>query len=522
MNNSLAARTLDRASSAMRKETVACLPEIVKLMRTLSRNSSSVSVPELAEVIQKDPVIFTKVLSAANTLGYNPGRVPVTTVDQAIHVIGYERIRSLAMSLLLVEQTARNQGADEQREVAVLALTAGCICQAAAENRSLINPDEAFVCASLRSFGRIIMVTCMIDDYRAAQQLAEAQPGDEAFRATFGLTPLELGHQLLLAAELPDEILATMRALPAEVLAKLDTKPSDQMLALTDFAAQLADLALAPQLTAEAFAQQSKALATRYAHLLPDLAAEILPLVTNATQHLNHFISTLHIKSLPPRMLTRLRHRSESRDPATSGQPLPMKRTTSTPVPASAPAPASTAEVSDAAANEAAAAFCWQTEIDRLAALARSGRGSRAALLTAIVDSVHRGFAAPEILLFSKSPGESAFELTHGRGQSFASLGRRARLRSADRTVFGVCLTRGENVVIHRAVDPKIIPYLPDWLRAEASLSSFVLLPLISDGQPDGLVLAGWPTARQVVIAPAQAQLIRSLLAACGSNRNAA
>jgi len=74
----------------MRKEAVACLPEIVKLMRTLSRNSSEVSVPELAEVIQKDPIIFSKVLAAANTLGYNPGRVSVTTVDQAVHIIGYE------------------------------------------------------------------------------------------------------------------------------------------------------------------------------------------------------------------------------------------------------------------------------------------------------------------------------------------------------------------------------------------------------------------------------------------------
>src|SRR5206468_194048 len=127
----------------------------------------------------------------------------------------------------------------------------------------------------------------------------------------------------------------------------------------------------------------------------------------------------------------------------TSGQPLPTKQVMPTPTATVTPTP--TPEASDAAANEAAAAFCWQNEIDRLATLARSGRGSRAALLTAIVDSVHRGFAAPEILLFSKSPGDSAFELTHGRGQSFASLGRRARLRSTDRTVFGVCLTRGEN-----------------------------------------------------------------------------
>ena len=212
------------------------------------------------------------------------------------------------------------------------------------------------------------------------------------------------------------------------------------------------------------------------------------------------------------------------RDPA-SVNPIPLKPVTTVTSNGSQTAnpltPPSNA-VPGAAANETAAAFNWQNEIDRLAALARSGPGSRGKLLAAIVDSVQRGFAAPECLLFSKAPGSAIFELTHGRGASFVSLGQRARLRSSDRTVFGVCLTRGENVVIHRADEPKIVPYLPDWLRAERSLSSFVLLPLTAEGETDGVVLAGWPTSRQVVIAPEQAKLIRSLLAACVSARAAA
>ena len=514
----------------MRKEAVACLPEIVKLMRTLSHNSSRVSVPELAEVIQQDPVIFSKVLAAANTLGYNPGRVPVTTVGQAIHIIGYERIRTLAISLLLVEQTSRSQGAEEQREVAALALTAGCIAQAAAESRVMINADEAFVCASLRNFGRIIMVTCMLDDYRAAQELAESS-GDDGFRKTFGLTPLELGHQLLLAAELPEEILVTMKALPPEALAALNATPSAQMLALTDFSAHLADLLLTSSSNAAEFAVQSKALANRYIHLLPDLTSEIMPLIEAATEQLNHFITALKIKSLPPRTLTRLRQRGKSIDPVASlrliaVKPSPKPERAPETVATAAPSPASAtpalAPAASAAESQAAADFCWQAEIDRLAALASSGRGSRTALLAAMVDSVHRGFAAPECLLFSRARGASAYELTHGRGRSFASLGSRAIIRSTDRTVFGVCLTRGENVVIHQTADPKIVPYLPDWLRRESSLCSFVLLPLTTDGQTDGVILAGWVTARQVVIAPEQARLIRSLLAALGATQTAA
>ena len=101
MSSTLAERTLQRATAALRSGPVACLPEIVKLLGTLSANSVEVSVTELADVIQKDPVILSKVIGAANTYGYNPTGVPVTTVTQAVHVIGYERIRTLAMSLVV-------------------------------------------------------------------------------------------------------------------------------------------------------------------------------------------------------------------------------------------------------------------------------------------------------------------------------------------------------------------------------------------------------------------------------------
>src|SRR5262245_34830607 len=132
MDAALAARTLDRAASALQTARVACLPEIVKLLRTLSGKSDEVSVSELAEIIQNDAVVMSKVIGAANTLGYNPNAVPVNSVIQAIHVIGYERIRSLAMSLMLAEQASRGQSAEEQREVAAQALIAGCIAQSMA------------------------------------------------------------------------------------------------------------------------------------------------------------------------------------------------------------------------------------------------------------------------------------------------------------------------------------------------------------------------------------------------------
>ncbi len=464
-------------------------------MRTLSGNSSVVSVGELAEVIQKDPVILSKVIGAANTFGYNPGAVPVTNVAQAIHVIGYERIRSLAMSLMLLEQTSRTRSLDEQREAAALALTAGCIAQSAAQSRLLLDPEQAFVCAALRNFGRIVMVTAMADDFHAAQELADSgDTEDEAFRRTFGLTPLELSHQLLKAADLPEEILVTLRDLPPSALAVLDASPSAQMLALTSFAGKLAALALSPELTAADFARQARAIAETFSRQLPALANEIMPLMETAATQLDHFRRTFRLRSLPAESLARIKLRGAGIDPVDS-------------VPSAAALPH---------AGEGGAGFTWESEIERLQALSGNPSRSRETLLLAVLDSVRRGFAAPECLLFSQPTPDADFRLAHGHGPLFKQLRSHPRVRAHDRNVFGVCLSRRENVVIHHAADPKITPYLPEWMREPLLLGAFALLPIVDEQHASGVILVGWRESRQITITTEHVRLIRRLLAIVG------
>src|SRR5690606_27436759 len=139
--------------------------------------------------------------------------------------------------------------------------------------------------------------------------------------------------------------------------------------------------------------------------------------------------------------------------------------------------------------------FSWLVEIDRMAALAANPGIARHQFLAAVVDAISRGLDAPECLLFSSPAGVAELRLTHGSGSCFDALKGRAAVRPDERTVFGVCVTRGENILIHRSADPKIAPYLPLWLPAREQLGAFVLLPLGGGGQNQGLILAGWAEA---------------------------
>ena len=146
---------------------------------------------------------------------------------------------------MLAEQVSRTHTPEVQREYAAQSLMAGCIAQRLAMSR-VLDKQQAFICASLRTFGQIVLSSCMAEEFHRLRKEAGGEPTDDAYREVFGLTPLELGHQLLDAAKLPEEILGTLKAIPPEAFEVLEQTPQDQMRALTEFAGELSALGRRP------------------------------------------------------------------------------------------------------------------------------------------------------------------------------------------------------------------------------------------------------------------------------------
>ena len=527
-DSTLAAQTMDRARSAMQSTRIASLPEVVKLLRSLTGNSQQVSVIELAEVIQADPLVLAKVVGAANMFAYNPNGVEVTSVTQAIHVIGYERIRTLAMSLMLAEQVSRTQSPDAQREYAAQSLMAGCIAQTLASGRALLDKQQAFICASLRNFGQIVLTSCMAEEFLQLRKAAGGEPDDAGYRRAFGMTPLELGHQLLDAANLPEEILATLRTIPPAAFAVLERKPEDQLRALTAFAGELAALTLDPRSDPADFAAKSEALARRYEHVLPQLHEEIHHLMDSATVQMDQIVRTFRVKSLPLRVMNRLSKCRKAVDP---NRPVPVVPPAAPPVagPLMVTPPAqvgSTLPVLTALMEAppppvktpppALPVHDWSGSLDQLTGLMRQPGMSRAAMHDALLESVRAGMGAKDCLLFSAEPGSKAFPLIRGLGELYGRLQPVApvpAIASGERTVLGVCLARNENIIIHHAREEKIQLYLPAWLKGHAELGAFVLLPLSDGIRVGGVVVVGWAETRQIVLAPECVRTVRTMLA---------
>lgn len=552
---------MDRARAALQNGKGAGLPELLKIIETISTNLGEVTIQELADLIEKDAAVLARIMHIANTIVHNPGFTPLSSLTHAIHQIGFARVRSLTLSIMLIENAgARNP--PEQREAAAQALCAGLVAQGCAKKFGYVDPEIAFACAALRNFGQILLPAVSLDHYREALKRLRDKPEDLAYRGMFGLTPLELSRRILAGARLPEEFMRALRDMTPEAMGGTATLPETRLLAVSDFGSRIASLALDGSAGSERFGDETRAMARRFNRVIPGAIDYIPDALEHADSRLAGFLRADGISALPTVSLNRIRARVQHVPPDTveitpaapdagpqilasaadaAVAPAPAPITEAAEIEPAIPATAEAAAADPASPETTAAtdtAIAAETAVPAEAASAPGTAEPAPAPLQALASAtpfetaplpepepaardpwlsalalVRDSFAAQECWTFSIQPGGSSMPLTHGVGDRWQKFQSLAAVRTDERTVFGVCLSRREAVVIHDLHEEKLRPYLPAWMReTEGAPPSFVLIPLQDGAKASGVVLIGWNKAQRITLNKAQLELARQLL----------
>ena len=504
----------------MRSGQVASMPELVRIIRALSKDEGSVSIGELAELINQDSTILTRVIAAANTFGYNPTHIEIASVADAIHTVGFNRVRMLAMSLMLLDHAGRTTTPYEQRHMAAVSLTSGLIAQVAAEHAGVLNPETAFVCASLRNFGRLLLSTFLTHDFREATATAETGEGEQAFTRIFGLTPFSLGYEVLKSANLPPSILNAVRL--NEPTGGPEVEWSEKVMhRMASFALKFSEVALNRDLNDRVFAKSQQDLIKKAARDFPFLIERAPNLLKEAEQRLSILSAAAGSAAIGNVVRERLRHRSR-RTPI-SGKPEIADPTPPGYLPPSEPPMPSrpTAEVFNdlekptppRATDKAEPRRPMTTRNAVDSALAQLSDGSRRnenplpLALNAIWKTLH-----PQDLFFCGVESSTrTFRIILGKGPLSDRLGERVLIRGHERNAFFLCHDRLINLSVQDTGDPGIARHLPEWLRSADAPRSFLALPVHHERVLQGIFFIGWSTTRDAPFGGEELAPIQSL-----------
>jgi HD-like signal output (HDOD) protein len=277
--NEKANQTVGRITTGLESQMVPMVSQIVRIIRDISGKVDHMSVNDLAEYIKSEPTTMERIITIAGSVGYNSSGAEIKSIHHAISLIGFEQVRMLAVSILLFENAQSKYAAEINRQLAGSALISGLV---AAELGRCVMPsgaEAAFICGALRGYGRMLAATFMPEEYAIAAQVSVCAGQDEAFRAVFGLTSVELGRQLLENMNLPKFVLDSLVTLAPQFRKRASGDPSNAMIAAAEMGLRVAELIESPATTSFNFESRMEALSREYDpvfYLSPTASRELL------------------------------------------------------------------------------------------------------------------------------------------------------------------------------------------------------------------------------------------------------
>ncbi|MGM8851698.1 HDOD domain-containing protein [Salinicola halophyticus] len=175
------------------------LPSVPAVVTELiaSLDNDRISIHRVSSIIRRDPSLSLKLLRSANSVRYGVGR-NVATIDDALLLLGFDRVRTLVIASGLVSMLREVPGLDRKafwRESFMVANLSRTIVQHSKLGE--LAPETAFTCGILHHVGSALMHIGHPETMQRIDALVEqGAPRIELEANQFGYTFSEVGAEL--------------------------------------------------------------------------------------------------------------------------------------------------------------------------------------------------------------------------------------------------------------------------------------------------------------------------------------
>ena len=148
-------------------------------------NSDDTSAADVAQIILKDASLTGRLLKMANSFHYNPTGQPMNTLTRAVMVLGFDQVRALALSLILVDSLSAGAHRDKVVEEMAQSFHAAIQAQELAKMTKATSPENIFVATLLSRLGNMAFwafsgdkaatLSKLIDSEQMTEQEAEKE-----------------------------------------------------------------------------------------------------------------------------------------------------------------------------------------------------------------------------------------------------------------------------------------------------------------------------------------------------------
>lgn len=162
---------------------------------------------EVVATILRDPALTSKLLRIANSSRYARGGSNISTIDQALAIIGLNTVKSVALSLALLNSLSNKPQSNQLHAEIVAAYFAGSLAAEITRNYGAnYSSQEAQVCGLMQNLGRMMSLFYLYEDIERSRKLQTDQnlAENEAVMQTLGVSFEDIGAAIAHHWGLPD------------------------------------------------------------------------------------------------------------------------------------------------------------------------------------------------------------------------------------------------------------------------------------------------------------------------------
>lgn len=451
--------------------------------------SETESVNSVTNEILKDVALTNKLLRLVNSAHYARGG-NISTVSRAVSLVGFNGIRNMALSLVLLEHMQDKAHAAQLKEEFLRSLMAGSIagelCPVLRES------EEAFIGSMFQNLGRLLVQFYFSEEATQVRGLLQSQrePLTEAVASTrvLGLSFEDLGLGIAKAWGLPQGIQRCMRK-------PVGTPPGS---APADAGERIRWIALASNEIADVLLQSDPkevdariALVTRkYAASMGVSFKTVQDATLKARQKLIDLAGAMEIRVAPGSPASKLlkapenlTSQSAEQSPDTDGNlgRFELQATQAAPLNGVIEPPPKDNRVADTLSAGIQDITNAMVEDFKLTDVLRM-----------ILETMYRAMGFDRIIFCMRDAKTETVTGRFGLGNGVENFVKSFKipLKAATPDLFAVVCLKGADTMISDATEARIVQRLPEWYRKSLNAPTFLLLPLQIKGAPFGLIYA--------------------------------
>ncbi|MCP3850517.1 MAG: protein kinase, partial [Gammaproteobacteria bacterium] len=175
-----------------KKDFPALSESLFKINKIVDEDEKGFDV--LAGAIVEDFALTNKILKIVNSAYYRRSGGEVKTISRAVMMLGFDAIRSIAVSLILVDHLHDKSQAKQLKDRVVSSLYSGVFAKNLADKSKLVKKEEVFLSGIFHNLGKLLAIFYFNEESLEVEKLVEEGVSEEdAAIQVLGVTYPKLG-----------------------------------------------------------------------------------------------------------------------------------------------------------------------------------------------------------------------------------------------------------------------------------------------------------------------------------------